>query len=236
MIFQGMSEKEREETNSPVSTDLEIEIDFISSPEEFTDQLAQLVKGNNQPIGAKTVEHHTILDLWDFTGQHAYYASYPVFFSPRAIHLLVYDLSKGLKDIVQPCFKQGLKKIVQHNPNEETNLENLLSWLVSLSTRCSPKTKENVQKTKVGGRPYSCRPTVLIVGTHADKPHEDIEEMESQIKAEISGKDYDSYVIRPIFSVDNTKGLSNEGVAALQKRIMEVLKKQPHMGEEIPIR
>ena len=196
-----------------------------------------MLKGDNPPIDAKTVEHHVILDLWDFTGQHAYYASYPVFLSSRAAYLLVYDLSKGLKDIVQPCLKQGLKKITRahHNPNEETNLENLLSWLVSLSTRCSPKTKENVQKTKGGGRPYSFRPPVFIVGTHADKPHEDIEKMKSQIEGEISGMDYESQVIRPIFSVDNTKGSSDKGVAALRKKIMEVLKKEPYMGEEIPI-
>ena len=176
-----------------------------------------------------------ILDLWDFTGQHAYYASYPVFLSPRAVHLLVYDLSKGLQDIVQPCFKQGLEKIYHHNPNQETNLENLLSWLVSLSTRCSPKTKPNVQKTKGGGRPYSCRPRVIIVGTHADKPREDIEKMESQIKGKISGP-YESHVIRSIFFVNNTKGSSDKGVAALQKKIMEVLKKEPYMGQEIPVR
>ena len=149
--------------------------------------------------------------------------------------MLVYDLSKGLQDIVQPCFKQGLEKIYHHNPNEETNLENLLSWLVSLSTRCSPKTKPNVQKTKWGGRPYSCRPPVIIVGTHADKLHEDFEKMESQIQEKISGY-CESHVIRPIFSVNNTKGSSDKGVAALQEKIMEVLKKEPYMGEEIPIR
>ena len=166
-----------------------------------------------------------ILDLWDFTGHQAYYASYPVFLSPRAAYLLVYDLSKGLKDIVQPCFNQGLK---------ETNLENLLSWLVSISTRGSTKPEVNDQNTKREGRPC-CRPPVFIVGTHADKPHEDITKMEKQIQRELSGKDYERHVIRPIFSVDNTQGSSDERVNALQKKIMEVLKKEPYMGEEIPI-
>ena len=194
-------------------------------PDQFTDQLVQLLKGDNPSIDAKTGEHHMILEMWDFTGQHAYYASYPVFLSPRAAYLLVYDLSKGLKDVVQPCFKQGLK---------ETNLENLLSWLVSLSTRGSPKPEVNDQNTKREGWPC-CRPPVFIVGTHADKPHEDIAEMEKQIQREISGKDYERHVIRPFFSVDNTQGSSDEGVAALKKEIMEVLKKEPYIGEEIPI-
>ena len=170
-----------------------------------------------------------ILDLWDFPGQHEYYASYPVFFSPRAAYLLVYDLRKGLKDVVETCFKQGLT---------ETNLENLLSWLVSVSTRGSPKPEVNDQNTKGKVLPC-CRPPVFIVGTHADKPHEDIKTViEPQIEKEISGKYYERHVIRPtcIFPVDNTQGSSDEGVLALQKEIMEILKKEPYMGEEIPIR
>ena len=229
IIFQGISECDKKETNSPVSTDLEMEIDFSSPPEEFTDQLVQLLKGDSPPIDAKNVEHHMILDLWDFPGQHEYYASYPVFFSPRAAYLLVYDLSKGLKDVVQTCFERGIT---------ETNLEHLLSWLVSLSTRGSPKPEVNDQNTKGEDLPY-CGPPVFIVGTHADKPHEDIKTViEPQIEKEISGKDYERHVIRPtcIFPVDNTRGSSDEGVKALQKEIMEVLKKEPYMEEEIPIR
>ena len=30
-----------------------------------------------------------ILTLWDFAGQHLYYASHPVFLSPRAVYVLV---------------------------------------------------------------------------------------------------------------------------------------------------
>ena len=77
---------------------------------------------------------------------------------------------------------------------------------------------------------------MFIVGTHADKPHEDITKMKKQIQREISGKDYERHVISPIFSVDNTQGSSDEGVAALKKEIMEVLKKEPYIGEEIPVR
>ena len=141
--------------------------------------------------------------------------------------MLVYDLSKDLKDTAQPCFKQGIREIPESNPNKETNLENLLTWLVSM---CSLKPEENHQQTTY------CRPPVFIVGTHADKPYQDITVMESQIKQEISGKDYDCHVIRPFFSVNNTQGSSDEGVAALQKRMIEVLKQEPYMGQELPIR
>ena len=170
-----------------------------------------------------------ILDLWDFAGQQLYYASYPVFLSPRAVYMLVYDLSKGLNDPAQPCFKQGNRKIRLTNPNKETNMENLLSWLVSVSSICSSESEREVKD-----QPH-CRPPVFIVGTHADKQHqEDIDKIELEIKTEIC--ENSENVIRPIFSVDNTQGSSGRGVSALQKRMIEVLKQEPYMGEEIPIR
>ena len=172
-----------------------------------------------------------ILDLWDIAGQQLYYASYPVFLSPRAVYMLVYDLSKGLNDPAQPYFKQGNRKIRLSNPNKETNVENLLSWLVSVSSICSSESEKAVKD-----QPH-CRPPVFIVGTHADnlKQHqEDINKIELQIKREISENSQN--VIRPIFSVDNTQGSSDRGVSALQKRMIEVLKQETYMGEEIPIR
>ena len=209
--------------------------DLSLPPEEFTNHLVELLKSLNPHGDATVVEHHMTLDLWDFAGQHLYYASYPIFFSPRAVYVLVYDLSKGLKDTAQPCFKQGIREILLSNPNKETNLENLLSWLVSLNAMCSLKPEVNDGKNKVDDLPYR-RPPVFIVGTHADKPHDDIVKIESQIQQEISGKDYADHVIRPFFSVDNTRGSNDEGVASLQKRMIEVLKQEPYMGEEVPAR
>ena len=204
-------------------------MDATSPPEEFTDYLDQLLKGLNLQTDATAVEHHMILDLWDFAGQQLYYASYPVFLSPRAVYMLVYDLSKGLNDLAQPCFKQGDRKIPLGNPNKETNMENLLSWLVSVSSICSSESEKAVKD-----QPH-CRPPVFIVGTHADKQHQkDIDKIKLQIEEEIFENSQN--VIRPIFSVDNTQGSSDRGVSALQKRMIEVLKQEPYMGEEIPIR
>ena len=197
--------------------------------------LVQLLKNVDRQSDTTLVEYQYTLDLWDFAGHHVYYASYPVFLSTRAVYILVYDLSKKLNDTAEPCFKQGNQKIQLSNPNKETNLENLLSWLVSLRTMCSLKPDGNDWKTNAENLPY-CRPPVFIVGTHADKPYQDIEEIESQIQQEISGKEYAVHVIRPFFTVDNTQGSSDERVAALQKQIMEVLKQEPYMGEEVPIR
>ena len=173
------------------------------------------------------------LDLWDFAGQQLYYASYPVFLSTRAVYVLVYDLSKELKNTAQPYVRQGVLDTPLENPNGETNLDNLLSWLVSVSTMCSKTPKMNSIKEE--DLPY-LRPPIFIVGTHADKPFQDIKEMELQIQREISGKDYECHVVRPFFSVDNTRGSFGDGVGAFQKRMIEVLKQEPYMGEEVPAR
>ena len=224
-LFQG--------TKTPAIPQLKI--NPALPPEEFTNLLVQRLEGLNLESDTSAVEHHMILDLWDFAGQHLYYTCYPVFLSSRAVYLLVYNLNKGLNEKALPCFRRGLFDIHLNNASDETNLENLLSWLVTVSSICSSQSETAEREKKEADLPYS-RPPVFIVGTHADKKqHKEIMEMESQIMKEISSKDYESHVIS-YCSVDNTQGSSDEGVAALQKEIIELLKKEPYMGEEIPIR
>ena len=234
-LFQGAidAKEGQESTKTPVIPQLKI--DPALPPEEFTNLLVQRLEGLNPESDTSAVEHHMILDLWDFAGQHLYYTCYPVFLSSRAVYLLVYNLNKGLNEIALPCFRRGLLDIPLKNGSRQTNLENLLSWLVTVSSICSSQSETTEGETKEADLPYS-RPPVFIVGTHADKKqHKEIMEMESQIMKEISSKDYESHVVS-YFSVDNTQGSSDEGVAALQKEIIELLKKEPYMGEEIPIR
>ena len=209
----------------------ELTIDPALPPEEFTDLLVQHLSGLELKHDSSAMRHHMTLDLWDFAGQQLYYASYPVFLSSRAVYILVYNLEKRLKDPAQPYFRQGIIDTQLKNPNGETNLENLLSWLVSVSTICSTKT----DGSHIITIPY-LRPPVFIVGTHADKTFQDIKGMKLQIQRKISGNDYERHVIRPFFLIDNTQGSSSDGVGALKKRITEVLKQEPYMGEEMPIR
>ena len=220
-------------TSQPVIP--ELKIDAALPPEEFTDVLIQYLKGVNLQTKAGAVAHHMTLDLWDFAGQHLYYASHSVFLTSRALYVLVYNLSRELSSTAKPGVRQGIHGTDLNNPNHETNLENLFSWLVSVSTMCSSTPEMDERRVTREKLPYLC-PPVFIVGTHADKPHQEVKEMELQIQREISGKDYNGHVIRPFFSVDNTQGSSDDGVAALQKRMIEVLKQEPYMGREVPIR
>ena len=141
-------------------------------------------------------------DVWDFAGQHVYYAAHPVFLSSRAVYIVVHNLNKPLNARAQPCVRQGTHEVPLENPNNETNLENLLSWLVTVHNM-RPTGEEMVETPNE--LPY-LRPPVFIVGTHADKPYEDTKNVTSKIIREISNKDYGQHVIRPFFYIDNTQG------------------------------
>ena len=195
----------------------ELTIDVTSLPDEVTKHVKQWVKY----IKRKHVKSHVSkeesvvsMDIWDFAGQHLYYASHPVFFSLQGIYVLVYNLSKSLNDTAQPCARQGTRTVVLENPSSETNVENLLSWLSTVHgiTKMGQQTVDEEH----GKLPY-LQPPVLIVGTHADKPFEDIATMKSEIKGKIAGKEYEGHVVMPIFSIDNTE-------RSLRHRIKKVLR------------
>ena len=80
------------------------------------------------------------------------------------------------------------------------------------------------------------RPPVLVVGTHADKACEHARKIKKCIKEKLLAKKYGEHVIAPFFAVDNTKSETDDGVQALREKIMEVLKQEPNMGEEVPLR
>ena len=141
-------------------------------------------------------------DVWDFAGQHVYYAAHSVFLSSRAMYIVVHNLSKPLNAQAQPCVRQGTREVTLENPNKETNLENLLSWLATVHNM-TPTGEEMVETPNVLSY---LRPPVFIVGTHADKPYEDTKDVTSKILREISSKEYGKHVIPPFFFIDNTQG------------------------------
>ena len=223
-------------------------IDTTLPPDEIKKRAEELIKYVKGEKRAKVVTEKSVssIDLWDFAGQQLYYASHPVFLTSRAIYILVCNLSKSLHDTAQPCVRQGNHNFALDNPNGETNLENLLSWLSTVHsiTQMRRQTRDDAE-----GKLPHLRPPVIIVGTHADKPFEDIAIMKTKIQKAIAGKDYEGHVVRPIFSIDNTaklihrrleKVFSNDkninGIQELRDKIMEVLRQEPYMKERIPVR
>ena len=236
--LHGSRDDNAEGKSSSSSSDQGVQLN-IDTTAALSDDVTELVIQYlerlklDDDIKAKEV----ILTLWDFAGQHLYYASHPVFLSPRAVYVLVYNLSKSLSAEAEPCVRQGIHDLLLDNPNSETNLDSLLAWLVSVHSIRRPTESKTVQGAdhQVTNLPY-LRPPVFIVGTNADHPFEDHTKMEECIERGISGNTYEEHVIRPFFAVDNTKSQSDDGIQKLQKEIMEVLKREPYMGEEVPIR
>ncbi|CAH3187991.1 unnamed protein product, partial [Porites lobata] len=230
--------------------DHELVVDTTLRPDEIPPgeikkravKLIKELKGED----VKAEESVVSIELWDFAGQHLYYASHPVFLSSRALYILVCNLSKSLHEPAKPCVRQGSRNVDLENPNGETNLENLLSWLSTVHSvaQMRRETCDDVEEEV----PH-LRPPVIIVGTHADKPFENIEAMKTEIQNAIAGKDYEGHVVRSIFSIDNTaKLLQNkirnvfredeniDDIRALRVKIMEVLRQEPYIGERIPVR
>ena len=64
----------------------------IDDVKEEVEQCLQGLELNDNLKAGKEV----ILSVWDFAGQHLYYASHSVFLSLRAVYVLVYNLSKEI--------------------------------------------------------------------------------------------------------------------------------------------
>ena len=199
-----MAEQNIDKVSEHKSTRPELMVNATLPPDEITKKLVKYYLKTLIESDIEEGEGETIyaLDLWDFAGQHLYYASHPIFFSLRGIYVLVYNLSKPINAIAEPCLRQEMNNVSKlKNPNGETNVENLLSWLVTVDgiTQMRGETVDSVQ-----GRPLYLRPPVIIVGTHADKPFEDIESMKTQIQERISETKCGGHMVPPIFSIDNT--------------------------------
>ena len=220
------------------SNELQLNINSTNLPNDVTDLdasnatdlVVRYLGGLQLEDDIKSKE--VILTVWDFAGQHLYYASHSVFLSGRAVYILVYNLNKNLLARAEPCVRQGVIDISLDNPNNETNLHNLLSWLVSVHNIRS-SAKKNVAHQ--GKKPSYLQPPVIIVGTNLDQPFEEVNTMEERIKKSIVDKTYVKHVTAPFFAVDN-KTENDKVVQTLRQRIIKILEEESYMGEEVPLR
>ena len=228
--FSEQKPVDKNDSNEP-----QLKINSTTLPKDLiaNDPIDLVVRYSQRPLLEDDIKSkEVILTLWDFAGQHLYYASHSVFLSGRAVYILVYNLNKNLRATAEPCVRQGVNNVRLDNANNETNLDNLLSWLVSVHNIRSAA-KENVahQGKKL---PY-LQPPVIIVGTNLDQPFEEVNTMEQHIKESLEYKEYEQHVTAPFFAVDN-KTENDEGVQRLRQKIIEILKNEPFMGEEVPLR
>jgi GTPase SAR1 family protein len=162
------------------------------------------------------------ISMWDFAGQYIFYATHQVFLSPRAVYILVLDLSKGLDHFVQD----------EEFPIECNDLQGQLVkdygefWLRSIHTFCGD----------VPGQP-----PIILVGTHRNEldcaPYEQDEQVEKyfeDFRKLVENSPVSNHIQPEQFAIDNT--LSDEEFDKLKKSIVDVAKRQKHWNQEIPAR
>lgn len=135
--------------------------------------------------------------FWDFAGQSTYYSTHQAFLSPRAVYLIVFDLSKQLDQSLSDSlsFKLGKAK-------ECTVAESLQFWASSIKTFTSD---EN------GGRA-----PIILVGTHGDMVDEATAQKRLEEVKDVIEMDKVIWV-----KVDNTKP-NHEDITELRNAVLEV--------------
>ncbi|XP_022787935.1 uncharacterized protein LOC111327889 isoform X1 [Stylophora pistillata] len=206
----------------------------IDMPDELTPLVTECLKSPEKIDGNSATE--TVLDIWDFAGQHLYYATHPIFFCHRAIYLLVHNLEKKPNDLAEPSFKHGDHVVPLKNTSNETNLDMLLSWLVSVHSICRPPVEHDVKelcKSSLRCLP----PPVLMVGTHADKVStQEIKQVESEISKSLKGKTYQEHVLSPFYKVDNRQSSKSREVQQIQAKVQQILSSGLISTADLPVK
>lgn len=196
---------------------------------EVPDEIANLAKRLLDLKVNKEVEEIFSI-LWDFGGQSVYYATHPIFLTPRAIYLLIYDMSRD------PNVFDEKSSIVSRQGNDiskQRYLDNLEFWLSSISLLAAENNDIENLSTKL--------PPVFLVCTHADKPHDggDAKGLAKRLLDSLQKKPFSGHLYNDVFAVDNTKSGSKREcpeVVRLRKEVRGVAEQLLQRKEEIPIK
>ena len=136
--------------------------------DEIQKESSQDEKGIQTPM-----EHDVIVTLWDFAGQVIFHNSHSLFISDNGVIMITFNASMELTEEVIP------HKDSPQPPECHTMISSIHYWLQVINSLCS--VKENV----------------LLVGTHIDKLHNDIDKARKIAKNRILPQLYDELCHKP---------------------------------------
>ena len=158
----------------------------------------------------------TAFDIWDFGGQYIFYATHTIFHSRRAIYLLVFDLSIGLKHIV----------VDEEFPSESgsRSVEYFLQfWMQSIHSFV--------------GTTDGSQPKVILVGTHKDKIKGNTDQKQAyiknyfdDIKKLFEGTVLLNHLHPHVFAIDNNDP-KDMSIATLREAITKVAEEETSILE-----
>ena len=207
----------------------------VSIPKDVETEVLKRLKNNTQEEDEEDV--HSV--LWDFAGQSVYYTTHPLFLTPRAVYLLVNDLSQDPFGPAKPIPRQGLYTELEDNYGFKNNFDCLDFWMSSVASLASQQESDQVS-SESEVLPEKL-PAVFLVFTHADTPYDSQKEpstLASGIYGSLQTKPYKTHLC-DFFVVDNTKsghGSECPGVVRLREEVLAVSKELPQMKEAIPIK
>ena len=206
---------------------------------DLPEEIATLVERLLHKVKTVDEDEEVYSVLWDFGGQSVYYVTHPLFLTPRAIYLLVNDLSRNPHDKANPLVKQGMFKKIEDNFSLKTNLDYLDFWMTSVASLASLSGQQPLSSNSVVIP--EALPPVFLVCTHSDEPYGggNPNTAANEIFDILQNKPYSAHLFEHVFVVDNTKsGGKSEcpEVSRLRQKLLEVAKDLPQMTEAIPIK
>ncbi|XP_038061116.1 probable serine/threonine-protein kinase roco8 [Patiria miniata] len=189
-------------------------------------------KAMSEGVNTQQNAEQPTLNIWDFAGQDLYYTTHQTFLSSRAIYLVVFNLCQDLDKPV-PVQDEGSGGSITYRT---TPIQYLDFWMQSMFTY----TKENSSKDRLEQK----SPPIFIVGTHRNSvggenlPEKNrkglVAEIFKRIRHEIHNKPYFRYVVSEFYAVENSLE-DNLKIEKLRHHIESIAKKEPYMGERIPL-
>ena len=185
--------------------------------------------------------------VWDFAGQLVFYATHPIFLSPRAIFLLVSNLSWNPEDRASPVVHQQRFSRKEDKDCIKTNADYLDLWFSSVSclaegsTTTEKELDEMLPEGLEGCLPDQL-PPVILVCTHADCLYDasaEPNDLALKTYGLLKGKPYSDHLFKDFFTVNNKKSGGEEKcpeVQRLKKAITAIAHQLPHVKQDIPIK
>lgn len=191
------------------------------------DEIVRLLEGKRRDEFA-TISDGVWPVIWDLAGQAVYRAIHPIFMSPEAVYVLVFDLTKDLCATAQCKVKSdGHEEVEIPAPDSsDTNLDHIMRWMDLVH---SLRHSENGDTL----------PPVVLVGTHADCTDGDKLDILKKFLSR-NARVFSEHVVQTL-TVDNTRAgqhpcQEDPQIVRLRQEILTVADTLPHTKIEVPLK